>query len=177
LLSITDSGSAVVYADALAPTSDQGNCVNCHENLYFLHDTGNWYCLKDAPMSCVDCHGGDPLATSQEQAHLKRAAHPVLNNDISKCQECHPPECSERVKLFGQNAGISQVLIAAPYSSSYSNKENADVSVEIPQQEQGLRGLLLFWEIIPLALVVGLALTIYLIHHTHHHKISRKEQP
>jgi hypothetical protein len=116
LLSISLSGSAVAYADAAAPTPNQGNCIYCHENLYFLHDTGNWYCLKEAPMSCVDCHGGDPLATTADQAHSDRAAHPVINDDISKCQQCHPVECVERTQIFDQNAGISDVLIALPYT-------------------------------------------------------------
>ena len=157
------SRPTIAYANEHAPTPRQENCINCHEDLYFLHDTGNWYCLKESPMSCVDCHGGDLLATTQEQAHIKRTAHPVLNDDISKCQECHPEECTERVKLFDRTAGISQVLVAAPYTPADSIEESAAVGVGLTQQEQQPSRLPVFWEIIPLALLAGLALTIYLI--------------
>jgi hypothetical protein len=152
------------YADELAPTPDEESCVSCHEDLYFLHDTGNWYCLKESPMSCVDCHGGDPLATTAERAHLDRAAHPVINDEISKCQQCHPEECAERVQLFDQTAGISQVMVAAPYTPAYLIEEGAAQSVGSPQQEQQPGGVLIFWEVVPLALLAGLALTIYLIY-------------
>ena len=58
ILLVMVSTPATVYADDPHPTSDNGNCITCHEDLYFLHDTGNWYCLKESPMACVDCHGG-----------------------------------------------------------------------------------------------------------------------
>ena len=163
MLFLVFSKPAVAHAVEPAPTPAQGNCINCHIDLYFLHDTGNWYCLKESPMSCVDCHGGNPSATAQEQAHLDRAAHPILNDDISKCQECHPEECAEHVKLFDQTAGISQVLVAAPYTPADSIEESAPVGVGLTQQEQQPSRLPIFWEMIPLALLAALALTIYFI--------------
>ena len=60
------------------------------DNLYYLHDTGKYFCLNELPMACVDCHGGDPQATIMEEGHTLRTAHPVINEDISKCQQCHP---------------------------------------------------------------------------------------
>lgn len=105
----------VAHADEPTPAPNHGTCINCHENLYFLHDTGKWFCLKDAPMTCVDCHGGDPTATTQEKAHANRAAHPVINENILKCQECHPDKSVERVQLFREVAGISPVSVAAAY--------------------------------------------------------------
>ncbi len=164
------------HAQEVTPAADHGTCIKCHENLYFLHDTGNWFCLRESPMSCVDCHGGDTEATTEDLAHINRAAHPVINEDVSKCQQCHPEECNERVELFDQTAGISQVLVAAPYTPVRSTEDNASVSVDTPQQEQEPSILLMFWEIIPLALVAGLALAIYWIHRTHHKKVNKKEQ-
>lgn len=108
---LTLSTPQVAYADAPTP----GNCLNCHENLYFLHDTGKWFCLRESPMACVECHGGDPTATSQEKAHAKRAAYPVVNENITKCQECHREEAAERVQIFKQVAGIPPVIVAAAY--------------------------------------------------------------
>ena len=39
-------------------------------------------CLRELPMRCVACHGGDPTATTQETAHYDRSAHPIFNEDI-----------------------------------------------------------------------------------------------
>jgi hypothetical protein len=153
-------------------STDPGNCVNCHENLYFLHDTGNWFCLRESPMGCVDCHGGDPAAVTRETAHLERAAHPVINDDVSTCQECHAEECAEHVALFDQTAGLSQILVSAPYTPAYSPADHASTHKNA-QEEPG--SLLMVQEVIPLFLLVGLALTVYLIYSARHHKANEKE--
>ena len=34
--------------------------MSCHEDLYFLHDTGKLFCLNEkTAMNCVGCHGGN----------------------------------------------------------------------------------------------------------------------
>jgi len=93
--------------------NDGSQCVTCHEDLYYLHDTGKAYCLKDAPMTCVDCHGGNPEALTKEAAHFDRAAHPVINNDDKKCYECHPVEAEARLDEFRHTAGLSEIKLAA----------------------------------------------------------------
>jgi hypothetical protein len=137
------------------------NCITCHEDLYFLHDTGNWYCLREAPMSCSECHGGDPGALTKEQAHAGRAAHPVINEDVSKCQECHPSECNERVDLFKQTAGIDTVLVAAPYTPV--SVAEGQVSVPV-QNQQGSNPWLNLFELLPIVFVAAAALLAYGIH-------------
>jgi hypothetical protein len=161
--------STPAHAQSVPANGGEDKCMTCHENLYFLHDTGNWFCLRESPMRCVDCHSGDPEAVTQEKAHSNRAAHPVINADISKCQECHPEECDERVEFFDQTAGISQVRVAAPYTPIHSTEMTANETADIPGQEQS-NGLHPFWEIIPLVVIAGLALIIYMIHHTFHKK-------
>jgi hypothetical protein len=106
---------AVVYAVELYPISSPDTCIRCHEDLYFLHDTGKWFCLKEAPMACVDCHGGNPNAITKDTAHADRAAHPIINENIAKCQECHPAASIERVQIFRDVAGVSPVKVAAAY--------------------------------------------------------------
>ena len=88
------------------------NCIICHEDLYYQHDTGKYFCVSEASQRCTDCHGGDPTATDKESAHFDRSAHPVVNGDISKCQECHPGNCEEYVQQFEQLAGINPVIVA-----------------------------------------------------------------
>ncbi len=108
--------AAPVQAQSLAQEVDNGTCISCHEDLYFLHDTGNWFCIRESPMACVSCHGGDPTATTQETAHYDRSAHPIVNEDISRCQECHvdEDECCECVSKFDQVAGVNEVKLDVP---------------------------------------------------------------
>lgn len=87
-------------------------CITCHENLYYLHDTGKHYCISEASQRCTDCHEGDPTTTDKEAAHQGRSAHPVINGDTSKCQECHPNDCAEHVVKFNTLAGIQPVVVA-----------------------------------------------------------------
>lgn len=104
-----------VYGDGPRQGDGQGSCVKCHENLYFLHDTGKWFCLREAPMNCVDCHGGDPTSLIKEQSHSDRSAHPVFNDDSTKCLECHPAQRAERLRIFRETAGIKKVIVQADY--------------------------------------------------------------
>jgi len=158
------STPTIVYADDPDPTPNRGNCITCHEDLYFLHDTGNWFCLREAPMSCVDCHGGDSLATTQEQAHVDRAAHPVINEDISKCQECHPNECTERMRIFDQTAGISEIMVAMPYTPNTFTENSSSAPV---QKHEDLNALINAWEILSVLLIAGAALVAYIVHKKH----------
>jgi hypothetical protein len=99
-----------VQAEDLLPVPENNNCLNCHENLYLLHDTGNWFCLRESPMACSVCHAGDPTALTMHQAHQSRTAHPVVNEDITRCQACHQEAAVERVHTFHALAGIHSVI-------------------------------------------------------------------
>ena len=153
------------YADD--PTLDNGKCITCHEDLYFLHDTGKWFCLKEAPMACVDCHGGDPTASNKEIAHTNLASHPVINGDVSKCQECHPEQSDERVALFEKTAGISKVLVAVPYTPAYSS-EFAETIPVTSQQVEEPHAWLSAMEIIPVLLISSIALVLYIVYRVRH---------
>lgn len=155
------------YAQTPAPGVDNGNCITCHEDLYFNHDTGNWYCIREASMRCVDCHGGDPTATTQEGAHYDRSAHPIINEDISRCQECHtdPDECCECVSKFEQVAGIKEVRLVSPVPvSDVPSQSNTLPADETPEPFNWL----LVLEFLPLVVIVGLALILYIVYKVNH---------
>jgi hypothetical protein len=140
-------------------------CVNCHENLYWLHDTGKWFCLnEDTPMTCVGCHGGNPQAVTQEAAHAKRAAYPAVNENISKCQECHPKQASERVALFSQVAGIGFVKVSLPYRPAIA----AGTGIIPVTAQENKNPWVLFLEIASLILLAGLTLTAYFVYKIRH---------
>ena len=150
------------YAQSLDQDVDNGNCIKCHEDLYFLHDTGNWFCIRESPMPCVACHGGDPTATTQEGAHYDRSAHPVVNGDISRCQECHtnPDECCECVAKFEEVAGIKQVKLVSPASDFNASDQIPDLPV-IETREPVNWVLIL--EILPLVVLIVLTVTLYAV--------------
>lgn len=150
----------------ISPNHDSNDsCITCHENLYFLHDTGNWYCLRESPMTCTECHGGNPNALTLEKAHAGRAAHPVINEDISKCQECHPEQCDDRMEIFNQAAGINEVLVAVPYTAV----DLAEGPASLPAQDRReANPWINYWEIVPIALVAGAALVVYAVFRARH---------
>jgi hypothetical protein len=148
-------------------TTGNDNCIKCHEDLYFLHDTGNWFCIREDHMTCTDCHGGNAKTLNQDEAHTSRAAHPIINEDVSKCQECHPEECYERVNLFDQEAGVSDVLVAIPITPDRHVEEPVLQPVQVPEEQESSAWINL-WELLSIALVAGSALVIYMIYRLRH---------
>ena len=149
-----------VHAQIQSPLAEP-KCVSCHENLYFLHDTGKLFCLnEETPMNCISCHGGDPTSFSKEAAHANRSAHPIINENITKCSECHPEQSRERVGTFSREAGVSLVMVSQPYTPALSSAEDHPIPVTgDPQNSKwipAIAGALFI-------LVVGLVLTIYIL--------------
>jgi len=159
---------SIAYAQTSPLLTENKNCINCHENLYFLHDTGKWFCIKESPMQCIDCHGGNPNAITQNKAHANRKAHPIINGDVTKCQECHPEECDGRVIKFDQQAGISKVLIAEPYQPVLQIIVSEQPLVEPSKQPRESASWVSAMEIIVLIVVVGLALSVFVLRKEHH---------
>jgi hypothetical protein len=125
-------------------------------------------------MRCVDCHGGDPSSLKQEEAHANRKAHPILNEDVSKCQECHPEECNERVEIFDQSSGISQVLVAVPYetATSFATEPSPDLVAVAPDTYEDWISAM---EFISPVVLSSMVIALYLLHRKHHNKHNTKE--
>jgi len=167
LLLLSLSMATPAYAQSPTPDVGNGTCITCHEDLYFNHDTGNWFCIRESPMPCVACHGGDPTATTQETAHYDRSAHPIINEDISRCQECHvdEDECCECVAKFDQVAGLKEVKLAAPVVAPYTS--NQAPGLPAIEEQEPVNWLLLL-EILLLIVIASLALTIYIAYKLRH---------
>ncbi|MFZ5880805.1 MAG: hypothetical protein ACOY0R_15670 [Chloroflexota bacterium] len=115
---------------AQAVDASVNSCLGCHEDLYYLHDTGCLYCLTDHSDRCVDCHEGDAAALKMEAAHIGLLAHPQENNG-AKCLECHTPEEARlRLAEFASREGFDVVIRAEPYTPS------AELSGEFPDLPQ-----------------------------------------
>jgi cytochrome c553 len=120
---------AQASAEKLA-ASDTSSCLSCHENRYFQHDTGNLYCLTEAAARCVDCHAGNPEAFEEKAAHAGLVAYPILNGDISRCENCHEQDAQAHVDTFAALAGYSQNVFVA---------EQVQPSVVVAQAEETSR--------------------------------------
>ena len=173
ILIIPSDGPISSYAAESTPLASYGTCIKCHENLYFLHDTGKWFCIRESPMQCVDCHGGNPYAINQEEAHANRKAHPIINEDVSKCQECHPAECDERVEKFDRTAGISSVLLAIPNLPTPGFRSEQPLGMPVTEPVETPARFSVIEIIVPL-LIISLTLAIYFFHKTHHTQTNKR---
>jgi hypothetical protein len=94
------------FAPGATPTPPpDGNCITCHEELYWVHDTGKWFCLCAENMSCTCCHGGDPEAAIADEAHVGMVVHPV-GEQPPACAQCHANDTSQRIAAFATRAGV-----------------------------------------------------------------------
>lgn len=96
--------ASVVQAQEATPQTDDTNCLACHDDLYYLYDTGKWHCLCQASPSCIHCHGGQPEVANADLAHAGMITNP-LQEDAAACQRCHPDEYQQRVDEFMAMAG------------------------------------------------------------------------
>lgn len=98
-------GTGQAFAQGQIPPEDS-SCINCHEEQYYLHDTGNWYCLNETKVGCTECHRGHPDMVVKECAHAGLVANP-LANDGAICQNCHPDDYQARVQTYASITGFS----------------------------------------------------------------------
>lgn len=105
-------------AFAITPVSAEGTpppeecqCKQCHEQQYYLYDSGKWYCLCNSPMTCVHCHGGNGRETNADLAHKDMLANPFANN-AAICKDCHEEESQTRVDEFVKRAGGAMPVAA-----------------------------------------------------------------
>ena len=110
LLGLPAQASAAPVAD-----STSNSCFTCHEDLYYLHDTGKAYCLAEHVERCVNCHEGNPTSLNEEASHQGLIAHPQQNNG-QKCNQCHPQDAQVRLETFASLAGYKPVIQASQYT-------------------------------------------------------------
>ncbi len=70
-------GTALFFTaeHARAQQVDNGTCVQCHTGIESMHSVGD----DEIGISCVDCHGGNPRASSKQKAHVQ-----PRNKDVFK---------------------------------------------------------------------------------------------
>ncbi len=113
--------AALAQAQEPTPTPENdANCVSCHEHQYYLYDSGKWFCLCEAPMHCVYCHGGRIDSYNEDVAHEGLVLYPTRNH-AERCQTCHTEDYMSRVVTFETVAGVSNtpipIITATPVES------------------------------------------------------------
>jgi hypothetical protein len=93
------------FAQDPLPEND-ANCIACHEHQYYVYDAGKWFCLCEAPMHCIYCHGGRTDSSDKNVAHEGLVLHPT-RNQAERCQSCHAGDYLARTVTFASIAGIS----------------------------------------------------------------------
>lgn len=113
-------GATAVYAQSPAPTS---SCITCHEDQYYLHDSGKWYCVTESQERCVNCHAGDAGTPKEKDAHTGLIAKP-LSDGGQRCQTCHAQDTEmfiqKMIGLTGYHAEIKTVAYIPQTSASNS---------------------------------------------------------
>jgi hypothetical protein len=110
---VPDNASAAPSVSTASNT-----CLTCHEDLYYNHDTGCWYCITAHKGRCAGCHEGNPTAVKAEEAHLGMILHPQENNG-EKCLDCHTADDAQmRLVDFKATVGFDTVLRPEAYTPS-----------------------------------------------------------
>ena len=118
------------YAQETTPEND-ANCVACHEHQYYVYDSGKWFCLCEAPMHCVYCHGGRTDSNIEQVAHEGLVLYPTRDN-AARCQNCHTEDYMSRAVTFASVAGVSStpraVITATPAEVAMTQAEQSNSS-------------------------------------------------
>ena len=107
----------VQVSAAQMDVSSINSCLTCHEDLYFLHDSGKYYCITEHKDRCVNCHEGNADVMNLEEAHQGLIAYPQKDNG-AKCQQCHTQDAPARLAKFASLGGYKTVIEASPYTPS-----------------------------------------------------------
>ncbi len=124
----------VQVSAARQPDLAPNTCLTCHEDLYYLHDTGSSYCLTDHADRCANCHEGNHAAAKKEEAHIGLVAHPQRDNG-AKCEECHTPQDAQARLLKFEAADSFDVVINPDAYIPSAEADTAFPSVSAAEDE------------------------------------------
>jgi hypothetical protein len=106
-----------------ASSTETQVCLSCHEDQYFLYDTGKWYCISERTEDCASCHGGNPWSLQEDEAHAGLVSHPT-RNDGEICLQCHPQDAPAYIETFDEITGIKLVEVKSTYQPRLASEES-----------------------------------------------------
>ena len=105
---LSSSPDQTVSAKALDANSN--SCLTCHDDLYYLYDSGKYYCITEHKDRCVNCHEGNASVMDEDQAHFGLILHPQ-ENDGARCQQCHADDAQTKLATFASLSGGYKTVI------------------------------------------------------------------
>jgi len=149
------AGQSVHIARAQAPTqSPTPACLSCHEDQYYMYDSGCWYCITEARDRCVNCHAGNGDSMNKQEAHIGLISNP-LGNGPDNCKTCHAEDTEKLVQEVISHTGFHESHEVVSYIN------NVPVTDAFPEQYQSLsesqgRG----WQIPTIIVVIAVCLAL-----------------
>ena len=134
VISVSLLSSSDQTASAKSIDSTSNSCLTCHDDLYYLHDTGKSYCITEHKDRCVNCHEGNANVMDKDQAHFGLVPHPQ-ENEGAKCQECHVEDTQTRLATFASLSGGYKSVIE-PIVYTPKAEEEADGFPAAPAENQ-----------------------------------------
>lgn len=79
--------------------SGESTCISCHETQAQkpVRAAGQWH-IQHSTLACELCHGGNPAAASQAEAHTGQIADPLAVG--TACSMCHPDASQEKIAAY-----------------------------------------------------------------------------
>jgi hypothetical protein len=87
------SGAVVATTKATIPTSDEINCLKCHDSFADIIEEHESGIGAARPVLCARCHGSPALGTSgpgTSGKYLSQAIHGRHAGEGAQCYDCHP---------------------------------------------------------------------------------------
>ena len=128
-------GSPIPVSAQCGTGQQLSSCVNCHQQQAAFSGNGDWHRLHAGKNTCVDCHGGNPTALDEAQAHLGIFANP-LTDVYTNCHTCHPSEFQQRAGSFAAILHTTPTGLTAPVSMHSQPDSNITVVNEIVIQPE-----------------------------------------
>jgi len=139
----------IAYAQSSAPTASV--CITCHEDQYYLYDSGKWYCIAEAQDRCENCHAGNAGEVHKTEAHLGLIAHPLTDGG-QRCQTCHAGDTEKFIQAVISRTGYQAPLQVEPYVPIIPVDPAAPISLPVSSEPfislwliPGAIGTFAFW--------------------------------
>ncbi len=108
------SGTVIATTKTTIPTSDEINCLRCHDSFADIIDEHESGIGATRPVLCARCHGSPAIGTSgpgSSGKYLSQAIHGRHAGEGAQCYDCHPgatTKCNRSTRHTTANGNCTQ---------------------------------------------------------------------
>ena len=88
-------------------------CVSCHPTQAQSDVPDDWHSTHYSKATCLDCHGGNGMASEEAAAHQSMVANP-LNDIYTSCHQCHPQNYQTVASVYASALNITPGSCTTP---------------------------------------------------------------